>query len=138
MKRIGFLICMACIWGLSSCNFGPTTHTITLVPYKNYEQVVPLSGTTQVSDMMYSLAVRAGAKNRVIDKKTCKFNSCLIFNCLENLERGKIINISDKEITVHAQHHYPHDIYEEDIVIKPRTFERIQSNASKVVCTFEY
>lgn len=138
MKRFGFLACVLSMLAFSSCSFGPTTHTVTLVPYQTYEQVVPLSGTTQVSDMIYSLAVRAGAQDRVIDKKTCKMKCCLIFNCLEDLERGKIVNISDQEITVHAKHYYPHDIVEEDIIVKPRTFDRINSYASKVVCTFEY
>lgn len=89
---------------------------------------------------MFGLAVRAGARDRIVDKNSCKMKNCMIFSCDYELERGKIINITDEKIVVHVKYYFPHDVVEEDKEVLPRTFSRIISGGypQKIVCSFNY
>ena len=133
MKRFYITLCIIC---LSITAF---PKSITLIPDQTYEVIVPMVGVTKVSAIMFEALIEDfGCKDRVIDAQNHRLKSCLIFSCLESLERGKIFNITDNEIVVNLKFYYPHDIVEEDIVVKPRTFSRIISGGwpQKIVCTF--
>lgn len=115
-------------------------HTVTLIPNQVTEKVVPLSGVTAVSDGMFGLAVKSGAKNRIVDSKSSKLKSCLIFNCNYALERGKILNITDDEIVVRAIYYYNGYTETKEIEVLPRTFSRLiaREGVQKIVCSFNY
>lgn len=113
--------------------------SLTLLPDQTYEVIVPMVGITKVSATMFdALITDFGCGDRIVNAENCQLKSCIIFNCLESLERGKIFNITDNEIVVHLTYYYSHDIYEEEIVVKPRTFCRISAGGwpQKIVCTF--
>ena len=135
MKRLFLLFCLACF------SLGTFAHTVTLVPNSGYEKLVPLSGVTKVSGGMFGLAVRSGARDRIVDSDACKLKRCMIFSCDFELERGKIINITDDVIVVHAKYYYYNgNLKEEDIEVLPRTFSRLMGgyDVEKIVCTFDY
>ena len=113
-------------------------HTVTLIPNYVTEQVVPLAGVTTVSDGMFGLAVKSGARDRIVDSRSCKLKSCLIFSCDYELERGKILNISDNEIVVRVTYIYNGYTETEEKNVLPRTFSRILSDegVQKIICTF--
>ena len=132
MKQWLLILCMV----LTACN---ASHQVTLTPVDCTIVQVPVSGITQVSDnMFYALVGSFCCGNRVYSERQYKFKSFVLFSCDEYLERGKIFNITDEEIVVHTKFYYAHDVYEEDIVVKPRTFNRIISGGCpwKIECYF--
>lgn len=134
MKRLILSICIVCF------TLGVFAHSITLVPNTGYEKLVPLSGVTKVSDGIFGLAVKSGARDRIVDKDVYKLNRCVIFSCDYELERGKIINITDKVILVQATYYYDGSTEWEKIEVLPRTFSRLMGGdgVKKIVCTFDY
>ncbi|MCR4664967.1 MAG: hypothetical protein K5660_06340 [Paludibacteraceae bacterium] len=135
MKRFVLLFCIACF------SPGIFAHTVTLISYQEYEKIYPLHGITKVTDMIYDFAMKCGAKSRVTDASANKIKNCLIFNCTETLERGKILNITNDIIIVHAKIYYENGSYkEENIKILPRTFSRLIGGpyVDKIVCSFDY
>ena len=135
MKRILVLFCITCI------SLGIYAHTVTLIPNSGYEKLVPLNGVTKVSDGIFGLAIRSGARNRIVDKDACKLKRCMIFSCDYELERGKIINITDDVIVVRAvYYYYDGSSKAKKIEVLPRTFSRLMGGEGikKIICTFDY
>lgn len=133
MKRIVSLFIVLIV------SLGAYTKTITLIPEQQTKVIVPLVGITRVSNnMFYALVSDFGCKKYVISENNYSFRSFVLFSCDQNLERGKIFNITDDEIVVHVKFYYPHDVVEKDIEVKPRTFSRILSGGwpTKIVCSF--
>lgn len=133
MRRFFFVMCVIC---LSMTAF---PKSVTLIPFQTYDVIVPMVGVTKVSATMFDALIKDfGCEDRIVNPQNFQLKSCIIFSCLESLERGKIFNITDNEIVVHLTYYYPHDIYEEDIVVKPRTFSRISAGGwpQKIICTF--
>lgn len=114
-------------------------HTVNLIPNQVTEKVIPLSGVTAVSDGMFGLAVKSGARNRIVDSKSSKLRSCVIFSCDYKLERGKILNITDDEIMVQTIYYYNGYTETKEIKVLPRTFSRLiaKEGVLKIVCSFE-
>lgn len=118
--------------------------TIVLTPYDHYEEFVPLAGSTCIRNNQLFRAIAIWRDlgeepaKQLINEPEKRVKNFLLFSCLETLERGKIFNITDNEIVVHLKYYYPHDVFEEEIVVKPQTFSRITSGGwpQKIVCTF--
>ncbi|MBE6255303.1 MAG: hypothetical protein E7105_07305 [Prevotella sp.] len=127
-----------CIMFLSCVTYA---HSVILVPNTGCEKVVPLSGVTKVSEGIFGLAVRSGAKDRIVDSNACKLKRCMIFSCDYELERGKILNITDDVIVVRVTYYY-YDGHsrKDEIEVLPRTFSRLmgKEGVQKIVCTFDY
>ncbi|MBE6255305.1 MAG: hypothetical protein E7105_07315 [Prevotella sp.] len=135
MKRLMLFFCTVCIACVAFA------HSVTLVPNTGYEKLVSLPGVTKVSDGIFGLAVRSGAKDRIVDSNACKLKRCMIFSCDNELTRGKVLNITDNLIIVHATYYYfDGTTRTERIEVLPRTFSRLmgKEGVQKIVCTFDY
>lgn len=133
MKRYIFILSLVCF------TIGTYAKIVTLIPDQTYEVLVPLPGVTAVSRIFFdALTTEWGYKDRIVDAQKYELRSFVLFSCDQNLERGKIFNITNDDIVVHVKYFWPHDIVEEDIHVKPRTFSRILSGGwpQKIVCTF--
>ena len=138
MKRKLLFFCIVCI-ACVAC--GPVSHSVTLVPNTGYQQIVSFSGETTISEEMFELAVKSGANDMIADSDAYKLKRCMIFSCDEELERGKIINITDDVITVHATYYYyDGNTRTEEIEVLPRTFSRLigKEGVQEIECTFDY
>lgn len=143
MESIFSSVCVSliCRYNCHDESGNSSLSTTTLTPKTGYQKVVPLSGVTTVSNGLFGLAVKSGARDRIVDSNTCKLKSCIIYSCDQELERGKILNITDDVITVHAEYYYcDGHTKSEDIEVLPRTFSRLRGgkNVRRIICSFRY
>ena len=137
MKRFILLLSIVCL----SLGTYASSYTVTLVPDTGYEKYVPFSGATKVSSAMFDAIVKWLGEERISDASEYKLKRCMFFSCDDELERGKIFNITDEVVNVHATYHYyDGSVRNEDINVLPRTFSRLMGgkNVESIDCTFNY
>lgn len=137
MKRFILLLSIVCL----SIGTYASSFTVTLVPDTGYEKYVPLSGATKVSSAMFEAIVKWLGEERIADSTENKLKRCMYFSCDFELEGGKIFNITDEVVDVHATYYYyDGSVMKEDIRVLPRTFSRLKErkNVESIVFTFNY
>lgn len=105
----------------------------------NVEYLIPKSGTTKVSDLMFAGIVKTDCvRKRVYSQKKSTFKSFVLITFNWERGMGKIWNITDDDHVYKVVYTYDNgQTYTEEIEVLARTFSHMKPRGNPIKCIIQ-